>query len=173
MNGYNPMLDYQRNQLLAQQAAIQNQLAQLGQPSAQYQPNPQPPAPQYFVREVASFEDVKRVPPDPCATYLFPDTTTGKIYMKRLNSDTGRSEYFVYALENDAESANTDPMQQMNARLERIEKILGGMNESVSENRANAEVYAEPDERSTKSNVAKNAKTKSADVPECATDDKR
>ena len=102
MNGYNPMLDYQRNQLLAQQAAIQNQLAQLGQPPAQYQPNPQPPAPQYFVREVASFEDVKRVPPDPCATYLFPDTTTGKIYMKRLNSDTGRSEYFVYALENDA-----------------------------------------------------------------------
>ncbi len=173
MNGYNPMLDYQRNQLLAQQAAIQNQLAQLGQPPAQYQPNPQPPAPQYFVREVASFEDVKRVPPDPCATYLFPDTTTGKIYMKRLNSDTGRSEYFVYALENDAESANTDPMQQMNARLERIEKILGGMNEPVSENRANAEVYAEPDERNARANASKNAKTKSANVPECATDDKR
>lgn len=175
MSNYNPIQEYQRNQLLAQQAMIQQQLVQLGQPQMQQPPQytPQPPTPQYYVREVSGFEDVKKVPPDPCATYLFPDTSTGKIYMKRLNSDTGRSEYFVYAIENDTESANSDPMQQLNARLERIEKILGGMNEPVSESGANAEVYAEPNGSNTKSNAAKNAKTKSANVSECTADDKR
>ena len=31
MNNFNPMLDYQRNQLMAQQAMIQNQLNQMNQ----------------------------------------------------------------------------------------------------------------------------------------------
>ena len=134
---------------------------------------PQPPTPQYFVREVSSFEDVKKVPPEPCATYLFPDTVTGKIYLKRLNSDTGRSEYYSYALEN-AGNENTDPMAQLNARLERIEKILGGINgQSVSENGANATDIAEPVRSNATANASKNAKAKSANVSESTTDDKR
>lgn len=141
MNGYNPMIDYQRNRLLAQQATLQQQLANLEQmnPQMSYQmPTPQPPQTQYFTREVDSFEEAKRVVPNPCEVYVFLDGKAGKIYLKQMNTDTGRSDYLIYNLDTSGQNVPKDPMAIIDERLEKIENFLGGLkNESISGNAEN------------------------------------
>ena len=140
MNGYNPMMDYQRNRLLAQQSAIQQQLASLDQmnpPMYQQQanfqnPSPQPPQTRYFTQEVASFDESKRAVPNPGEVYVFMDGNAGKIYLKQMNTDTGRSDYLVYTLDTSGRDAPKDPMAVIDERLRKIEDYLGGLrNESV------------------------------------------
>ena len=90
---YNPMLDYQRNQLLAQQAMLQNQM---NQPT--FNPYPQPQQPQFFVKQIGSMDEARAYPVDPNVMYLFPDTGNGNIYFKRLNTENGKSEIIVFML---------------------------------------------------------------------------
>ena len=173
MNNYNPMLDYQRNQLMAQQAMIQNQLNQINhinpanQP--QFNPYPQNNQPQFFVRQIGSVDEARSFPVDPSAMYFFLDTGTGKIYMKRLNTDNGKSEFFTYSLQEEVEEKKIDPMEQINLRLTNIENIIGGIanDKSVSGNAGSSEsdgVHAE-------TNVGKVQKSKSSDVSASTTDD--
>jgi len=146
MNGYNPMLDYQRNRILAQQAALQQQLANLEQmnppmyqqPMSAQNPSPQPPQTRYFTQEVASFDEAKRAVPNPGEVYVFMDGNAGKIYLKQMNTDTGRSDYLVYTLDTSGQSVPKDPMSVIDERLRKIEDFLGGLrNESVPGNAKN------------------------------------
>jgi len=130
MNMYpNPMLDYQRNNLLAQQQMIQNQLNQL---DSQRQFNPYPKAVDPFhVKQVGSIEEAKGWPVDPGVIYLFPDTGTGDIYLKRLNTENGKSELITYKpSDNDAALAKEVPT--MESRLDSIERKIGEIYESIS-----------------------------------------
>lgn len=126
---YNPMIEYQRNQLMAQQAMIQNQLNQM---NMQYQPPQNPLQTQYFAKEVNGFEETKRIVPNPSEIYIFIDGTSGKIYLKQMNSENGRSEYISYSM--DKVERAKDPIEQINERLIRIEEKIGGRYEPISAN---------------------------------------
>lgn len=166
MNTYNPMLDYQRNNLLAQQQMIQNQLNQLNsqrQPS--FNPYPQQPDP-FFIRQVGSIEEVKGFPVEPQTMYLFPDTGTGDIYLKRLNTENGKSEIITYKPQQATQEKTTamssghSDVPEIEKRLNSIEKMLGEVHESISSLKVNAESnrsYAATD-------VKKNASSESTEV---------
>lgn len=130
MNGYDPMREYQYNQLLAQQAMIQNQLSQLRQPSnPRFTPYPQqqPTQPTFFVRQVGNVDEAKGYPADPGTMYLFLDTGTGRIYLKQLNVMTGKSDFYTYSVQEQvADKPKADPFEQINERLANIEKMIGG-----------------------------------------------
>lgn len=171
---YNPMLDYQRNQLLAQQAMIQNQLNQMNyhqQPQAQFNPYPQNNQPQFFVRQVGNIEEAKSYPVDPNTMYFFLDTGNGKIYMKQLNSNNGKSDFYSYVLqENIVEEKKIDPIEEIKTKLNDIQykigELYGKSISSISSNKkSNGNV--------TETNAGQDAKTKSADVSTSSTDDKR
>jgi hypothetical protein len=170
---YNPMLDYQRNQLLAQQAMIQNQLNQMNyhQPQAQFNPYPQNNQPQFFVRQVGNIEEAKSYPVDPNTMYFFLDTGNGKIYMKQLNSNNGKSDFYSYVLqENIVEEKKTDPIEEIKTKLSDIENKIGviydkSISSISSDKKSNGNV--------TETNAGQDAKTKSANVSAGSTDDKR
>ena len=162
---FNPMLDYQRNQLMAQQALIQNQLNQMNQP--QFTPYPQNNTPQFFVRQIGHIEEAKGYPVDPNTIYFFLDSGNGKIYMKQLNTTNGKSDFFTYSVQEQTEEKKNDPIEQINERLTNIEKIIGGIyDKSVSD-------VAESNGCNATANVTKNAKPKSADVSAGSANDKR
>jgi len=151
MNAYNPMLDYQRNQLLAQQSLIQNQLNQLNQRSF----NPYPQSEPFQIKQVGSIEEVKGFPVEPNIMYLFPDTGTGHIYLKKLNTDNGKSEIITYKPE-DSEK-HTDPVIE---RLDSIDKRIGAVYESIS----GIKVHDEPDRDNATADVTEDATVKPSKV---------
>ena len=173
MNNYNPMLDYQRNQLIAQQAMIQNQLNQMNHtPQMQFNPYPQNTQPQFFVRQVGSVDEAKGYPIDPSTIYFFPDIGTGKIYLKRLNTENGKSEFFTYGLQEEKPvEEKSDPIDQINARLANIEKIIGGKkyDESVSGN----EGCTKSSGNASRAGNGKVQKSKPTDVQPDTTDGER
>lgn len=159
---YNPLLEYQRNQLMAQQAMIQNQLNQMNQ---QY-PQQNPLQTQYFAKEVNGFDETKRIIPNPSEIYIFIDGNAGRIYLKQMNSENGRAEYLTYNLDSSQVAMAKDPMEQINERLARIEERIGGVNESVP-------VVAEPDRGDAKPDDGENEEHESADVRQGNANDKR
>lgn len=167
MNGYNPLLDYQRNQLMAQQAMIQSQLNQM---NIQYQPPQNPLQTQYFAKEVSGFEETKRIVPNPSEIYIFIDGTSGKIYLKQMNSENGRSEYISYSM--DKVERAKDPIEQINERLIRIEEKIGGRYEPVSANADGAESGGR-DKRNAQEPVGADEGAESAGVQPGTADDKR
>lgn len=167
MNGYNPLLDYQRNQLMAQQAMIQNQLNQM---NMQYQPPQNPLQTQYFAKEVNGFEETKRIVPNPSEIYIFIDGTSGKIYLKQMNSENGRSEYISYSM--DKVERAKDPIEQINERLIRIEEKIGGRYEPVSANADGAESGGR-DKRNAQEPVGADEGAESAGIQPGTADDKR
>jgi|GEM_PF-5536365 len=171
---YNPMIDYKRNELMAQQAMIQQQLAQLNQMSQpQMQPLQQVPQnnqqTQYFVREIGNFDEAKRIVPGFGEIYVLIDGTCGKIYLKQMNPDTGKSDYLFYNIDNTEKEEAKDPMAVINERLTKIENSIGGLYESISGNGAGPEPHAEPDGGNDGTDEGK----KSAAVQSGTADDKR
>lgn len=159
---YNPMLDYQRNNLMAQQQMLQNQLNQLNNQRATFTPYPQQNQNnnQFFIKQVGSIDEARSYPVDPSVIYLFPDTGTGKIYLKRLNTDNGKSELFTYSPEQENASApavQTDPLAEIKDRLTNIETQIGGIYESVS-------VLNKPAGSNSATDARKNAKSKPAEI---------
>lgn len=164
---YNPMIEYQRNQLMAQQAMIQNQLNQM---NMQYQPPQNPLQTQYFAKEVSGFEETKRIVPNPSEIYIFIDGTSGKIYLKQMNSENGRSEYISYSM--DKVERAKDPIEQINERLIRIEEKIGGRYEPVSANADGAESGGR-DKRNAQEPVGADEGAESAGIQPGTADDKR
>lgn len=151
MNQYNPMIDYQRNQLLAQQSMIQSQLNQLNQ----RQFTPYPSQEHFITKQVGSIEEVRGFPVDPNMMYLFPDTGTGFIYLKKLNTENGKSEIITYKPYEETE--HTDPIA---TRLDSIEKKVGVIYESIS----GTKVHAESIGSNATADVAEDAKGKPSKV---------
>lgn len=166
MNPYNPMLDYQKNQLLAQQQMIQNQLNQLNHQRQSFQPYPvQNQSEQFFIKQVGSIDEAKSYPVDPSIIYLFPDTGTGKIYLKRLNTDNGKSELFIYSPEivskDDLQTKEVSKDDLLTSRLDSIEKKIGEVYESIS----GFKVYAESPRGNAAADASKDAEAEPAEVP--------
>ena len=86
-----------------------------------------PQIPQINSRFVTNIEEAKASMIDGFSTNIFLDTSTGKIYVKKLNNN-GLSDFLVYTIE---EQKNTDPIAEINERLSNIEKYIGGRNESI------------------------------------------
>jgi len=173
MNNYNPMFDYQRNNLLAQQQMIQNQLNQMNAQHSSFSPYPQPQQGQYFTKQVGSIDEAKAFPIDPNVVYMFPDTGTGKIYLKKLNTDNGKSEFYVYSpsLEGETIVDKNDPNEIIIKRLDDIEKSIGGIYESISKN-ANVKSNHEESYRNGSETVdSKNAKGKPSEIQSDKTND--
>lgn len=175
MNNFNPMLDYQRNQLMAQQAMIQNQLNQINNMNpanqTQFNPYPQNNQPQFFVRQIGSVDEARSFPVDPATMYFFLDTGTGKIYMKRLNTDNGKSEFFTYSLQESVEEKKIDPMEQINTRLKNIESIIGGIANDKSISSHADDVKSQSND--VKPNAGKNARSKPTEIQSDSTDGER
>lgn len=175
MNNFNPMLDYQRNQLMAQQAMIQNQLNQMNQsmqPQPQFTPYPQHNnQPQFFVRQVGSIEEAKGFPVDPNTMYFFLDTGNGKIYMKQLNTNNGKSDFYTYIVqESSASEQQSDPITEINKRLSNIETIIGGLyDKSVSGNESGSKSNG----NDSATNDDEISKAKSANVSASSANGKR
>lgn len=91
---------------------------------------PFPPQPTLNSRFVTSIEEAKASMIDAISTNLFVDTSTGKIYVKKLNNN-GQADFFVYAIEE--QKKPKDPLEEINERLTKIENYIGGKNESVSD----------------------------------------
>jgi hypothetical protein len=161
------MIEYQRNQLMAQQAMIQNQLNQM---NMQYQSPQNPLQTQYFAKEVNGFEETKRIVPNPSEIYIFIDGTSGKIYLKQMNSENGRSEYISYSM--DKVERAKDPIEQINERLIRIEEKIGGRYEPVSANADGAESGGR-DKRNAQEPVGADEGAESAGIQPGTADDKR
>ena len=98
-----------------------------------------PQMPQINSRFVTSIEEAKASMIDGFSTNIFLDTSTGRIYLKKLNNN-GMADFLVYTTEERA-----DPISEINTRLTKIEEYLGGTNESVSKHIEPA--VAEPNER--------------------------
>ena len=93
--------------------------------------------PQINSRFVTSIDEAKASMIDAFSTNLFVDTSTGKIYLKKVNNN-GQADFFIYSIEEQPK----DPMAEINARLTKIENYIGGRNESVPDNAESA--VAEP-----------------------------
>ena len=152
---------------MAQQAMIQTQLNQM---NMQYQPQQNPLQTQYFAKEVNGFEETKRIVPNPSEIYIFIDGTSGKIYLKQMNSENGRSEYISYSM--DKVERAKDPIEQINERLIRIEEKIGGRYEPVSANADGAESVGR-DKRNAQEPVGADEGTESTGIQPGTADDKR
>lgn len=116
---------------------------------------------------VTNVEEAKAAPMgDFVSSYIFLDTDTGKIYLKRMGND-GKPQFLSYAIEGDVQKP-VDPLAEINARLANIENFMGGLkNESVpgneddgeSDGDAHAAVAGqnEPDGSAESAGVPKNA----------------
>lgn len=141
-----PVFDlYGRNQ-------FQQQMFNPGQMYQQIQPQ----TTQFITRQVSNIEEAKACLIDPLSTFLFIDSSCGKIYMKRMNNN-GLSDFYVFSVEENKQEMNQDPLEAINKRLENIENKLGGISnvQSVSND------GSKPNESHAESNVAANAKAKS------------
>ena len=141
-----PLFDlYGRNQ-------FQQQMFNPGQMYQQIQPQ----TTQFITRQVSNIEEAKACLIDPLSTFLFIDSSRGKIYMKRMNNN-GLSDFYVFSVEENRQEMKQDPLEAINKRLENIENKLGGISnvQSVSND------GSKPNESHAESNVSTNAKTKS------------
>lgn len=162
ISGYNA---YQRGM----QPVTNTQTAPVAQAPA-FNPYPQPQQPNFVIQPVTNQDEAKAVIPEPMTTYLFPDASTGKIYMKRMSSN-GASEFYTYVPEpqtaKDAKIETTEiqsnQFDEMNKRLINIETILGGMqnDKSVSNAKPNAKSNAKHDAEHAGANAAKDASAQS------------
>lgn len=88
--------------------------------------------PNFVAKQVTNIEEAKASMIDPLATYLFVDTSTGKIYLKRLNNN-GLADFFIYSPEEPIIQKEINPIDEIKDRLANIEKMLGGKDvQSVS-----------------------------------------
>ena len=128
-----------------------------------------PPQPQLNSRFVTNIEEAKASMIDAVSTNLFVDTSTGKIYLKKLNNN-GQADFFVYAIEE--QKTPKDPLEEINTRLTKIENFIGGLNDKSISNDVG---YAKPEPVSNPTvteSYAVNDEAKSTGFPKDAGNDK-
>ena len=96
-------------------------------------PPQQPALPPVNCKFVTNIEEAKAAMIDGISYNIFLDSSCGKIYLKKLGNN-GVSDFIVYAIEENKPEVKTDPFNEINSRLARIENIIGGLNESISSN---------------------------------------
>lgn len=108
---------------------------------------------QFIAKQVTNIDEAKAYIVDVFNTYLFVDLNAGKIYLKKMNSNSGLSDFFIFTLN---QEYNKDPLSEINERLIKIENRLGGI-ENVQSYGNNAS-DEKPNGNDSKSNYESNAK---------------
>lgn len=156
----NPVNDfYFRNAAMQQaQFAPQYPQQQLMQNIPQQQNN------QVICRYVTNIEEAKAAMVDALGTYLFIDTASGKIYLKRMNNN-GLSDFYTYAIEETKTEDKNDAFTEINTRLSNIENTLGDLknDKSIYGNACN-DKPARNSKATAASENESNGKSESADV---------
>ena len=104
----------------------------------------QPPA--IHANWVTSVDEAKASRSDDfLSTNVFLDTSTGKIYMKRMGND-GKPQFITYTVEEPEPQHSSDPLSEINLRLSNIENVLGGLRneKSISGNAGTQQSAAVP-----------------------------
>ena len=128
-----------------------------------------PQQPQINSRFVTNIEEAKASMIDGISTNIYVDTSTGKIYVKKLNNN-GQADFFVYAIEE--QKPPRDPLEEINDRLTKIENYIGGKNvQSVSNDVGYAKSEPVYNPTVTKPNES-NDEAKSTGFPKDAGNDK-
>lgn len=96
-----------------------------GQPCQQFPPQQQQTA-QVSCCVVTSIDEARAAMIDPLSMSLFLDSSTGRIYLKRI-LNTGQAEFITYSVEQAQNEKKTDPIEEIKGRLSNIEKYLGEM----------------------------------------------
>jgi len=128
-----------------------------------------PYEPQINASWVTSIEEARAAQMNFVSTNVYIDTSNGKIYIKRMG-DNGKPQFLSYVLE---EEIVKDPLTEINSRLTKIEKYLGGKNaKSISDN-ANAKQPARLFEQATSRQNEPDDEAESTGLPEGYGDDER
>ena len=127
-----------------------------------------PQQPQIRANWVSSIEEARASQIDFVSTNLFLDTANGKIYLKRIG-DNGKPMFLSYIIE---EEVQKDPLAEINYRLDRIEKAIGGRNVQSIPNDASVQQSATNAYPATAKQNERYDETKSASVSENAGNDK-
>ena len=128
-----------------------------------------PPAqPQIRANWVSSIEEAKASQIDFVSTNLFLDTANGKIYLKRIG-DNGKPMFLSYIIE---EEIQKDPLAEINYRLDKIEKAIGGRNvQSIPNDASSKQSESVPYSTVAKQNES-NDEAESTGFPKNAGNDK-
>lgn len=89
-------------------------------------PPPQPRLPPINATWVTSIEEAKAAHNDLLATNIFLDTSSGKLYMKRMDND-GKAQFLTYIIEEPV--ITPDPIAEINKRLMKLEDFIGGLHD--------------------------------------------
>lgn len=151
---------------------MRNAAAMYQQPPYQQQfnfPPPQPRLPPIHATWVTSVEEARASHTDDfLATNLFLDTSTGKLYMKRMDND-GKAQFITYVVEESGEE--TDPLVEINTRLSKIETFIGGLNDKSVPGNADAK-QSKPNAKTAVTEPSKrNDEAESTSIPKMARDD--
>ena len=124
--GFN-LSDYQRNQLLAQQAVLQNQMIQQQFAPRSMRKN------MYSVIEVQNADEIRNFKLEAGITYIFLNENSDRIYLRQINEKNEIVSYaYVFTQTNDDELA--DPVEKLENRMNRIEQLLGEIANVQSQN---------------------------------------
>ena len=157
----NPVNDfYMRNAMYQQQQPYQQEFNF---------PPPQPRLPPIHATWVTSKEEARASHTDDfLATNIFLDTSSGKLYLKRMDNN-GKAQFLTYVVEEPVEDA--DPLVAINSRLSKIENFIGGLNDkSISSNVSNQQPKS-ISEPTTSDKTQHYDETKSTGVSEMAGND--
>ncbi len=160
MPPYNPVNDfYMRNAAMYQQPPYQQQFNF---------PPPQPRQPVIHASWVTGIEEAKASRSDDfTATNIFIDTSTGKIYLKRMDND-GRAQFLTYVIEEPV-TQTADPLLEINSRLINIENIIGGFKHDKSiPGNAGSQQSAVVSQPAVTESYANHDETESAGLPKNA-----
>lgn len=83
------------------------------------------PVPRFIVQPVLNVEEAKNASFDAMSIYLFPDFGNNRIYVKQINNE-GIAMFHEFGLKI-PEPPPPEPMDILNARIGRIEQLLGGI----------------------------------------------
>lgn len=95
-----------------------------------------PPQPMINCRFVTNVEEARASLIDGFSYNIFLDSSNGKIYLKKVNNN-GMSDFLTYSVE---EGKQADPIGEINTRLSKIENIIGGKYESISNDKQSQSV---------------------------------
>ncbi len=132
-------------------------------------PPPQPRLPPIHSTWVTSKEEARAShTEDFLATNIFIDTSTGKIYMKRMDND-GKAQFLTYVIEEPEE--DIDPLVSINTRLSKIESLIGGLNDKSIPGNAGTQQSKSIPHTATSEQTKHDDETESPSLPKMEGDD--
>ena len=131
----------------------------------QWLPFPPQNTPRINSRFVTNIDEAKAAMIDGISYNVFLDSSTGKIYLKKLGNN-GVSDFLVYTVEEPEIKA--DPITEINSRLTKIENFIGGLNDKSVSGNAGVQQSEPVFNQSVTEQNERYDETKSAGIPKNA-----